>query len=78
MNQENYKDKVITFLNHPWQEDKEIEFINLIEENRENILTAPTDGITKYYLKRLWKENRERLLNWTSDRFVYELCLLVD
>ena len=73
-----YREKVLVFMDCVWQEDKEIEFINLIEENRKNILAAPTDGIVKYYLKRLWKENRARLLDWVSDRFVYELCLLID
>jgi len=73
-----YREKVLVFIDYVWQEDKEIEFINLIEENKKNILAAPTDGIVKYYLKRLWKENRARLLDWVSDRFVYELCLLID
>lgn len=74
----NYQEKVLTFLDHPWQEDREIEFLSLIEENREKILNAPTDGITKYYLKRLWEGNREQLLDLVSDHFVYELCQLVD
>jgi len=73
-----YREKVLAFMNCVWQEDGEIEFINLIEENRKNILVAPTDGIIKYYLKRLWKENRTQLLNRVSDCFVYELCLLID
>jgi len=73
-----YKERVLEFLNYPWQEDSEIEFISLIEENRENILMSPTNGITKHYLKRLWEGNRAQLLPFVSDEFVYELCQLVD
>jgi len=73
-----YKEKILGFLNCVWQEDSEIEFISLIEENRENILSAPTDAITKFYLKRLWEGNRAQLLPFVSDEFVYELCQLVD
>lgn len=73
-----YREKISEFLDYSWQEDGEIDFVSLIEENRDRILNTPTDGIIKHYLKRLWEGNRGQMLDHVSDRFVYELCQLVD
>lgn len=72
----NYREKVLAFLDCVWQEDAEIEFIELINENRENILTA-SDGVIKNYLRKLWKENEAQVVLSVSECFVYEFELLI-
>jgi len=64
-----YKEKVLEFLNHPWQENKEIEFVNLVDENSDKIMGASTFTI-KLYLQRLYKENKQTLLIWASESFI--------
>lgn len=73
----NYKDKVLEFLNHPWQEDREIEFCNLIDENSDKIMIA-SDFTIKLYLQRLYKENKDALMIWASDSFVDSLESLLN
>lgn len=67
-----YKDKVLEFLNHPWQEDREIEFVNLVDENSDKIMVASAFTI-KLYLQRLYKGNEKDLLIWTSESFLNSL-----
>lgn len=72
----NYREKVLAFLDCVWQEDAEIEFIKLLDENRDHILTA-SDSVIKDYLRRLWKENEAQVVPSVSECFVYEFELLI-
>jgi len=47
-NEKEYKEKVINFLDYPWQEDSEIEFVNLVNQYRNKILNASIDEIKRY------------------------------
>jgi len=69
---ETYKDKVLEFLNHPWQEDREIEFVALIDENSDKIMVG-SDFTVKLYLQRLYEENKNALIISASDSFVTSL-----
>lgn len=74
-----YIQKVLKFLDHPWQEDIEIEIIDLISEYRKNFLTSK-DSTIKSYLKRLIEKNN--MLNGSyatmlSDRFIDALEELI-
>jgi len=68
----NYKEKILGFLNRPWQEDKEIEFVNLVDENSDKIMVA-SDFTIRLYLQRLYKENKQALLIWASESFINSL-----
>jgi len=67
-----YKERVLEFLNRPWQEDKEIEFVNLVDENSDKIMVA-SDFTIRLYLQRLYKENKQTLLIWASESFTNSL-----
>jgi len=66
------KNDVVEFLNRPWQEDKEIDFVNLVDENSDKIMVA-SDFTIRLYLKRLYEENKSILAIWTSDAFMTSL-----
>lgn len=71
---DDYKNKVIDFLDYPWQEDLEISFVKLIDEYRNNILKSSKNTIQNY-IKRL----SEQLTNiqMLSDKFMYDLDELI-
>lgn len=65
----NYKEEILEFLDFLWQEDTEIEFINLINEYRDRIETA-SDGAIKDYLRRVYAANEGVLMVRTSESFM--------
>jgi len=71
---DDYKNKVIGFLDYPWQEDLEIDFVKLIDEYRNNILKS-----SKYTIQNYIKRLSEQLTNiqMLSDKFIYDLDELI-
>lgn len=55
---------VIEFMDHPWQEDVEIEFVALVDEYRERILGS-SSKMTRNYLRSLSENNSV----WSDQRF---------
>lgn len=64
------KDKIKAFIDHPWQEDGEIEFVELIREYWDKYQSRP-DVDWKDYVWGLAKENKDRLMRReVSDQFM--------
>ncbi len=63
-----YTQQVLDFIDYPWQEDNEIEFVSLLDEYREEIEKNIKYDI-KNYLKSMNKENQTQLLHM-SDGFL--------
>lgn len=74
-----WKQELQAFLDHPWQEDTEIEFIRLVREYWDNPkYQAVASQFWKNYLKRLAQNNRKSLLPKTSDGFMDHLDRLTE
>lgn len=75
-NNQNFMKMLENFLNHPWQEDKEIEFVDLINDyyikNKNK-----SEYAWKNYLNNLYKTNINILLQRTSDNFQDSLESLI-
>lgn len=63
-----YYEKVLQFIDFPWQEDSEIEACNLMREFRDKIKTA-NPIVVKEYLKSFYEANKENLSINCSDKF---------
>jgi hypothetical protein len=66
--------KLNEFLDYPWQEDLEIDFVKLIDEYRNNILKS-----SKYTIQNYIKRLSEQLTNiqMLSDKFIFDLDELI-
>lgn len=70
LDESGYRKEVLRFMDYPWQEDQEIYFIALLEENRRNIETA-SDSTIRRYLQDLDKVNKRALSSQLlSDNFL--------
>ena len=67
-----YKDKIEKFISHPWQEDAEIDFIQLISDTWADNY-KDSDAAWKRYMRDLIKENSKQLTMRASDAFMQEL-----
>ena len=77
--QNTYNEKVLTFLDYPWQEDIEIEIVELLNEYRDDIENG-LDYVVKDYIERVVKENKlleGSILNSVSEKFADELSGLI-
>lgn len=64
----NEVDQLFKFLDHPWQEDGEIEFVSLLDQNRGNFKTSNW-AATLRYLRSMDKAN-SNLSMMASDKFL--------
>lgn len=64
----NEVDQLFKFLDHPWQEDGEIEFVSLLDQNRGNFKTSNW-AATLRYLRGMDKAN-SNLSMMASDKFL--------
>ena len=71
-----YKEKLFTFLDHPWQEDTEIQLIALFDEYRDDMKDNP-DGCARNYLNSMVKENNLFGNQMLSDSFTTTLSELI-
>ena len=73
-----FHDALEEFLNHPWQEDAEIELVQLIREYWDDPeLRNVASDFWKSYLKRVYQKNKEGLLPRVSDEFIIQFEELV-
>ena len=75
-NKISWEEKFNKFINFPWQEDTEINFVSLIEENKELILKNIIAG--KNYLSKLYSHNETALVIRTSDKFLSSFDSLLE
>jgi hypothetical protein len=69
--------KVLDFINYPWQEDLEIEFVHFVSEYENLIRTADT-STTKNYLKRLYQQLEDAdSFQLLGDKFIDDLNELI-
>ena len=68
-NMTNFKQQVFDFLDHAWQEDIEIELIEIFEQYRDKFETASDEAVRDYF-RRMYSENIEELVNHASDGFI--------
>jgi len=71
-----YKQKIKKFVDFPWQEDTEIEFVQLIKEYLEKYSQA-SDATWQDYLKRLYETNKSSMVQLVSDEFLRQLEKLI-
>lgn len=74
---QSYKDKVLAFIEHPWQEDLEIDFIDKISEYKDKILNS-SDAKVKDYLKRFSDQLTGSMMARLSDKFMEDLDQLIN
>ena len=70
-----FKTKLDAFLDHPWQEDKEIEFVELLSQNRRTMYGA-SEKQSRDYITRLAKQLTGAHLSVVSDKFMSDLTEL--
>ncbi len=70
-----FKTKLDAFLDHPWQEDKEIEFVELLSQNRRTMYGA-SEKQSRDYITRLAKQLTGAHLSMVSDKFMSDLTEL--
>ena len=78
--EDKYKVKVLAFIDHPWQEDKEIEFVELMDQNRANIEKA-SPSVIKGYVKSLYDLNIKdngAAMQLVGDKFMSDLQALTE
>lgn len=69
---DDFKKVVLSFLEYPWQEDIEIEIVEMISEYEQEIKTS-SSAFVKSYLKRFIEENDLLSARYTqsmSDKFI--------
>jgi len=64
-----YRQKVLDFIDRPWQEEVEIEYVDLLDQYRDKFMTEPK-FITQDYLRRMDKINGSKLALSASDVFL--------
>jgi hypothetical protein len=65
----NFTKKLFKFLDHPWQEDKEIEFVELLSEYKDKFEKSNSRTI-KSYLKKMDTQLTGATLQLVSDKFI--------
>lgn len=69
-NSENWFENFENFLDYPWQEDAEIDIVNMLSEYREQFKNSP-DKTRKYFND--WNKSNSDSINYQllSDAFMY-------
>lgn len=62
---DNYKQELFAFLDRPWQEDVEIDFIAMLDQYR-NLYETSSKNVIQNYLRRMDKVNNKKLYNCTD------------
>lgn len=72
-----YVQSVVNFIDYPWQEDTEIEFVSLIDQYRDKILKSDNTTI-KNYLNQMKEQLTGSALQFVSDKFIEDLDSLTN
>lgn len=72
-----YKQKVLAFMDYPWQEDQEIAFTTLLQETREDIVNDIGASGTKRYIRDMDVANSSLFGQNVSDKFLSDWDALV-
>lgn len=77
LSDKDYRSALVSFLEHPWQEDTEIQFVTLAAEYKKDMMANPV-SYTKMYLNSLKKQITPHSFQKLSDKFIDDLEVLTE
>lgn len=75
--QDIFKSKLFTFLDYPWDNKSETEFVSKVAADRSKFTTA-NENTVKAYLKNLYSLNEESIKSKCSKKFIYDYQQLLE